>query len=87
MPKQIESIVTRTPVRSADRPYSEQPPNRRPAAPGPPRPLVPVYELSDLAPEQRVAELRLRVMNGVYGTREAVEQVARHMLLDGGVRW
>lgn len=43
-------------------------------------PLVPVREISGLAPEERVAELRLRVQSGVYGRRAVVEQVARLML-------
>ena len=44
-------------------------------------PLVPVREIPGLAPEDRVAELRLRVRSGVYGRRAVVEQVAR-LLLD-----
>lgn len=43
-------------------------------------PLVPVREIPGLAPEERVAELRLRVQSGVYGRRAVVEQVARLML-------
>lgn len=44
-------------------------------------PLVPVREIPGFAPEERVAELRLRVRSGVYGRRAVVEQVAR-LLLD-----
>ena len=43
-------------------------------------PLVPVREIPGLAPEERVAELRLRVRSGVYGRRSVVEKVARAML-------
>ena len=43
-------------------------------------PLVPVREIPGLAPEERVAELRLRVRSGVYGRRSVVEQVAGRLL-------
>lgn len=43
-------------------------------------PLVPVREIPGLAPEERVAELRLRVRRGMYGSRSVMEQVARAML-------
>ncbi len=43
-------------------------------------PLVPVREIPGLAPEERVAELRLRVRSGVYARCSVVEQVARRML-------
>ena len=43
-------------------------------------PLVPVREIPGLAPDERVAELRLRVRNGVYGSRSVVELVARRLL-------
>jgi hypothetical protein len=43
-------------------------------------PLVPVREIPGLAPEERVAELRLRVRSGVYARAGVMDQVARSML-------
>ena len=83
MSKHIESIVTRMPVRDADRSPSIE---SRPAPATPPRPLTPVSELPDLAPEARVAELRLRVSSGVYARGDVVEQVARRIVLGGTIR-
>jgi len=84
MPKHIESIVTRMPIRDADRFPSACVPSCSPSSrTRAPRPLVPVCDLPDLAPEERVAELRIRVRSGMYGSREVVEQVARRLVLEG----
>ncbi len=40
-------------------------------------PLVPVRELPGLAPDERVAELRLRVRSGMYSHPAVLEHVAR----------
>lgn len=40
-------------------------------------PLVPVRELPGLAPDERVAELRLRVRSGLYSQAAVLEHVAR----------
>jgi hypothetical protein len=75
MTKHIESIVPRLPVRDADRSPVTQVVER---SSGPRRvgPLVPVYEIPGLGPDERIAELRLRVRSGVYGEPSVVEQVA-----------
>jgi hypothetical protein len=74
MPKHIEAIVTRVPFRDADSAQlAATPPT--PIRAGPPG--RPVHELPDLAPRERVVELRLRVMSGEYNRPEVVEAVAR----------
>jgi hypothetical protein len=79
MPKHIEAIVTRVPFRDADSAQlAATPPIPVRAAP----PVTPVYGLPDLAPQERVTELRLRVMSGVYNRHEVVEAVA-HVLVSG----
>jgi hypothetical protein len=83
MPEHSESIVIRLPVRNADRLPSATSPAEPRREPAPARPLVPVCEIPDLSPHERVAELRQRVVNGVYCRREVVEQVARGMVLGG----
>jgi hypothetical protein len=78
MTKHIESIVPRVPVRDADRAPATREVHQSPT----PRlsgPLIPVRELPGLTPDERVAELRLRVQNGMYGESSVVEQVARAM--------
>ena len=78
MTKHIEFVVPRAPVRDADRA-----PARGPAIEGPSvhgtGPLVPVHEIPGLRPDERVAELRLRVQSGVYARPAVVAQVARTM--------
>ena len=82
MPKYVESIVTRIPVRDADRmPATERCSSQAVAS----RPLVPVFQIPGLAPDERVAELRLRVSSGLYSTPIVVEQVARQMVLDASM--
>ena len=43
-------------------------------------PLVPVRELPGLAPDERVAELRLRIRSGMYSHAVVLEHVARALL-------
>lgn len=83
MTKHIESIVPRPPVRDADRPPTTPAAEQRSSKPRRVGPLVPVYELTGLDPDERVAELRLRVQSGVYGTPSVMEQVARAMQASG----
>ena len=40
-------------------------------------PLVPVREIPGLAPDERVAELRLRLRSGMYSHAAVLEHVAR----------
>jgi len=77
MTKHIESIVPRLPVRDADRAPARRPAERQPSGAQNIRPLIPVHEIPGLAPEERVAELRLRIRSGVYARPSVVEQVAR----------
>ena len=82
MTKHIESIVPRLPVRDADRaPVVRE--VERSSSPRPTGPLIPVHEIPGLAPDERVAELRLRVASGMYGKSGVVEQVARAMRVRG----
>ena len=78
MTKHFEFVVPRAPVRDADRA-----PARGPAIEGPSvhgtGPLVPVHLIPGLRPDERVAELRLRVQSGVYARPAVVAQVARAM--------
>lgn len=83
MSKHVESLVTRTPVRDADRAASIE---SSPSPATPQRALTPVSELPDLAPEARVAELRLRVSSGVYARGDVVAEVARRIVLGGIIR-
>lgn len=78
MTKHIELVVPRTPVRDADRATAHGPAAERPSTHGT-GPLVPVHEIPGLRPDERVAELRLRVQSGVYGRPAVVAQVARAM--------
>jgi len=82
MTKHIESIVPRLPVRDADRAtvvrHVERSSNPRLADP-----LIPVHEIPGLAPDERVALLRLRVQSGVYGRPGVVEQVVSAMQTRG----
>jgi hypothetical protein len=79
MPKHIEAIVTRVPFRDAgSAQLAPTPPIPVRAAP----PVTPLYGLPDLAPQERVTELRSRVTSGVYNHREVVEAVA-HALVSG----
>lgn len=80
MTKHIESIVPRLPVRDADRAPVQRPAEPRPSHAQRIGPLIPVHEIPGLAPDERVAELRLRVQSGVYARPAAVEQVARAMV-------
>ena len=82
MTKHIESMVPRRPVRDADRLPAERPVDQ-PVPAHSSRPLTPVHEIPGLRPEERVAELRLRVQNGVYAQPSVVEQVARAMRARG----
>jgi hypothetical protein len=43
-------------------------------------PLVPVREIPGLAPEDRVAALRLRLRSGIYAQSQVAEYVARRLL-------
>jgi len=43
-------------------------------------PLVPVRELPGLAPDERVAELQLRLRTGMYSQEVVLEHVARALL-------
>jgi hypothetical protein len=78
MTKHIESVVPRAPVRDADRVPTHRPALERPSA-HVTGPLVPVHEIPGLRPDERVAELRLRVRSGVYARPAVVSQVARAM--------
>ena len=78
MTKQIEFVVPRAPVRDADRAPAHGPTSERPSVQGT-GPLIPVHEIPGLRPEERVAELRLRVQSGVYARTAVVAQVARAM--------
>jgi len=80
MTKHIEYMVPREAVRDADRAPAERATDRQPSGAGSVGPLIPVHEIPDLAPDERIAELRLRVQSGVYGRPRVVEQVARTML-------
>ena len=82
MTKHFESIVPRPPVRDADRSPATRAAERS-SDPRPVGPLIPVSQIPGLAPDERVAELRLRVQSGVYGTPNVVEQVARAMQTRG----
>ena len=77
MTKHIELVVPRAPVRDADR-APHGPVGERPSVHGT-GPLIPVREIPGLCPDERVAELRLRVQSGVYGRPAVVAQVARTM--------
>jgi hypothetical protein len=77
MTKHIESTVLRLPVRDADRVPARRPAEQLPTVARHIGPLIPVHEIPGLAPEQRTAELRLRVQSGVYGRPSVVDQVAR----------
>jgi len=77
MTKHIESTVLRLPVRDADRPPARRPADQPPTVARHIGPLIPVHEIPGLAPDERTAELRLRVQSGVYGRESVVEQVAR----------
>lgn len=83
MTKHIESLVPRVPVRDADRMPTQRSVNRLPATVHTTGTLVPVHEIAGLRPEERVAELRLRVQSGVYARPAVVEQVARAMYARG----
>jgi hypothetical protein len=48
-------------------------------------PLVPVREIPGLAPEERVAELRLRVRSGMYSQAVVLAQVARAIMASSEV--
>jgi hypothetical protein len=78
MTKHIEFVVPRAPVRDADRAPDHGPSGERPAAHGT-GPLIPVHEIPGLRPDERVAELRLRVQSGVYARPAVVAQVAQAM--------
>ena len=78
MTKHIESVVPMAPVRDADRTPAHGPAAKRPPAQGS-GPLIPVHEIAGLRPDERVAELRLRVQSGVYARPAVVAQVARAM--------
>ena len=77
MTKHIESTVLRLPVRDADRVPARRPAEQLPIGARHIGPLIPVREIPGLAPDQRTAELRLRLQSGVYGRPSVVEQVAR----------
>ena len=82
MTKHIESMVPQVPVRDADRARAQHSTDRQPTAHTAGL-LVPVHRIPGLRPDERVAELRLRVRSGVYGRPEVVEQVARAMQTRG----
>jgi hypothetical protein len=76
MTKHIESQVPRLPVRDADR--TPAPPARQErSVVQTTGPLIPVHEIPGLRPEERVAELQLRVRTGFYAQAAVVEQVVR----------
>lgn len=79
MTKHIESLVPRVPVRDADRKSTSTPAEQVPASVQTTGPLIPVHEIPGLRPDERVAELRLRVRSGVYARPAVIEQVARAM--------
>ena len=78
MTKHIELVVPRAPVRDADRAPAHGATPVRPSVhiTGP---LIPVHEIPGLRPDERVAELRLRVQSGVYARPAVVAQVAKAM--------
>ena len=78
MTKHIEFVVPRAPVRDADRAPSPRPTGEPPGVHGAGQ-LVPVHEIPGLRPDERVAELRLRVRSGVYARPAVAAQVARAM--------
>ena len=78
MTKHIESVVPRAPVRDADRPPAHVPAVERTSVQVT-GPLIPVHEIPGLRPDERVAELRLRVRSGVYARPAVATQVARAM--------
>lgn len=80
MTKHIESPILRLPVRDADRAPAQRPAEPQSSDAQRIGPLIPVHELPGLAPDERVAELRLRVQSGVYARTAVVEQVARVMM-------
>lgn len=85
-PTHIETIVTRTPIRDADGACPDASHSRPPATLVPAHLPPPVREIPDLAPEERVAELRLRIMSGMYERPEMMEAVARRMVLGSDAR-
>jgi len=78
MTKHIEFVVPRAPVRDADRAPAHGPTIEPPSLHGT-GPLVPVHEIPGLRPDERVAELRLRVQSGVYARPAVAAQVALAM--------
>jgi hypothetical protein len=82
MTKHIEFVVPRAPVRDADRAPAHGPatkPATEQSSVHGTGPLIPVHEIPGLRPDERVAELRLRVQSGVYARPAVVAQVARAM--------
>ena len=80
MTKHIESIVLRLPVRDADRAPAQRVAGLSPTSSPQVGPLIPVHEIPGLAPDERIAELRLRVRSGVYARPGVAEQVARAVM-------
>lgn len=78
MTKHIEFVVPRAPVRDADRMPAHGRTTDRPSVHGTGL-LIPVHEIPGLRPDERVAELRLRVQSGVYSRPAVAGQVARAM--------
>ena len=83
MTKHIESMLPQVPVRDADRAPAQRQVDRQAVTVHTTGPLIPVHEIPGLRPEERMAELRLRVWSGVYGRPEVVEQVACAMQARG----
>jgi hypothetical protein len=78
MTKHIEFAVPRAPVRDADRAPAHNGTTERSSVQGTGL-LIPVHEIPGLGPDERVAELRLRVQRGVYSRPAVVGQVAQAM--------
>jgi anti-sigma28 factor (negative regulator of flagellin synthesis) len=80
MSEQIEWVVTRVPVRHADRAPLAQANDGRD---GRERAVMTGHDRESKLPSDRVAELRQRVRTGAYDNRIVAEQVARRILQSG----